>query len=293
MRWKRRAASGRLLPARRRAGVGKSTLTQALGADVSGRGCVFAYGRCRDGAPAPYSALSDALSAILRGMRATGPAERDRWRADIVREMSGFAGILAELVPELAPLLGEPSAVADLDAADSRRQLHRAVIRLLCATSEYRTVVLAVDDLQWADRDTLLLLGELLTVSLRNVLVLGAYRTGEFDPVAAGITSENLTTLHLEPLAPTLSRSCWQTSAAGAWNWAMSRPSSTTARAATRCSSVSCSTAPSAKARSSGSVRVVMRVGTCGCSRRSRCPPRPRSSWGATSTSCAPPTGTC
>lgn len=183
-------------------GVGKSTLTQALGADVSGRGCVFAYGRCRDGAPAPYSALSDALSAILRGMQATGPAERDRWRADVVREMSGFAGILAELVPELAPLLGEPSAVADLDAADARRQLHRAVIRLLCTTSEYRTVVLAVDDLQWADRDTLLLLGELLTVSLRNVLVLGAYRTGEFDPLAAGIKSENLTTLHLEPLAP-------------------------------------------------------------------------------------------
>ena len=42
-------------------GVGKSTLIQAFGVEVSGRDCVFAYGRCRDGAPAPYSALGDAL----------------------------------------------------------------------------------------------------------------------------------------------------------------------------------------------------------------------------------------
>jgi predicted ATPase/class 3 adenylate cyclase len=183
-------------------GVGKSTLTQAFGVEVSGRGCVFAYGRCRDGAPAPYSALADALSSIVRTMEATGTAERDGWRAALVSEMSGFAGVLSELVPELALVLGESSDDADLDAADARRRLHRAAIRLLSATASYRPVVLAIDDLQWADRDTLLLLSELLTVSLRNVLVVGAHRAGEFDPGAAGLKSESLNSIQLEPLAP-------------------------------------------------------------------------------------------
>ncbi len=32
-------------------GVGKSTLVQAFGAEISERNCVFAYGRCRDGRP--------------------------------------------------------------------------------------------------------------------------------------------------------------------------------------------------------------------------------------------------
>ena len=91
-------------------GVGKSTLMQAFGVEVSRRNCVFAYGRCRDGAPAPYSALGDALSSIVRTMEATGPAERDRWRADLVSGMSGFAGVLGELVPELALVLGEAFA---------------------------------------------------------------------------------------------------------------------------------------------------------------------------------------
>ena len=104
-------------------------------------------------------------------------------------------------MPDLARVLGETSQVAALDAADARRRLHRAVIRLLSDTAAYRPVVLAIDDLQWADRDTLLLLSELLTVSLRNVLVLGAHRAGGFDPGSAGFTSASLCSIELAPLA--------------------------------------------------------------------------------------------
>ena len=189
-------------------GVGKSTLMQAFGVEVSRRNCVFAYGRCRDGAPAPYSALVDALSSLVRTMEATGPAERDRWRADLVSGMSALAGILGELVPDLAQVLGEASHVADLDAADARRRLHRAAIRLVSDTASYRPVVLAIDDLQWADRDTLLLLSELLTVSLRNVLVLGAHRAGEFDPGSAGFTSASLAASSSARCPARMSRIC-------------------------------------------------------------------------------------
>jgi predicted ATPase len=182
-------------------GVGKSTLMHALGAEVSGRNCVFAYGRYQDGAAAPYSALGVALGSLVRSMEATGTAERDRWRADLVSEMSALTGILEALVPDLARVLGPAPQVADLDAADARRRLQRAVIRLVSTTAAYRPVVLAIDDLQWADRDSLLLLSELLTVSVRNVLVLGAHRAGEFDPTAAGLTSAGLRRIDLAPLS--------------------------------------------------------------------------------------------
>src|ERR1700732_2577060 len=65
----------------------------------------------------------------------------------------------------------------------------------------HRAGVLAIDDLQWADRDTLLLLSELLTVAIRNVLVLGAHRAGEFDSGSAGFTSPSLRSIDLRPLA--------------------------------------------------------------------------------------------
>ena len=98
-------------------------------------------------------------------------------------------------------MLGAAPQVADLDAADARRRLQRAAIHLLSTTASYQPVVLAIDDLRWADRDSLLLLSELLTVSVRNVLVLGAHRAGEFDSTAAGFTSAGLRRMDLAPLS--------------------------------------------------------------------------------------------
>ncbi|MGW4095904.1 AAA family ATPase [Mycobacterium sp. NPDC004974] len=183
-------------------GVGKSTLLQAFGDELADRNCTFAYGRCRDGAPAPYSAIGDALTALVHSMVAAAPAERDEWRADLSVETSPLTGVLGDLVPELTDALGGAAPVADLDAAETRRRLHRAVIRLLSITAAHRMVVLAIDDLQWADQDSLLLLSELLAVAPRSVLVLGAYREGEFDAGAAGITSPHVRSLELGTLGP-------------------------------------------------------------------------------------------
>jgi predicted ATPase/class 3 adenylate cyclase len=182
-------------------GVGKSTLTQAFGFEITGRNCVFAYGRCREGASAPYAALAEALRAIVHAMESTGPSERDSWRSDLLSGTSALAAVLGQLVPELTELFGDGSQLTDLDAADARRRLHRAAVRLISDTASYRTVVLAIDDLQWADRDTLLLLAELLSVSPRNVLVLGAHRAGEFDAAAAGVDSTSLRSIELTALS--------------------------------------------------------------------------------------------
>jgi predicted ATPase/class 3 adenylate cyclase len=182
-------------------GVGKSTLVQAFGAEVAQRDCIFAYGRCRDGAAAPYAALGDAFSAIVHAMETTGPAERDSWRADLATGMSALSGVLSELVPDLAQVLGQKPEGTDREAADPRRRLHRAAIRLISETASYRPVVLAIDDLQWADHDSLLMISELLAVSLRNVLVVGAHRAGEFDPNVAGMPTAGLSSIRLAPLS--------------------------------------------------------------------------------------------
>lgn len=117
-------------------------------------------------------------------MEAMPAAERDRWRTSLTQASAALPGVLAELVPGLTASLGTAAPVPDVDAADARHRLHRAAIQLVSVTSRYRTVVLAVDDLQWADRDSLLLLVELLAVAPRNVLVVGTHRTGEFDAEA-------------------------------------------------------------------------------------------------------------
>ncbi|MCP9275473.1 AAA family ATPase [Mycolicibacterium arenosum] len=183
-------------------GVGKSTLLQLFGAEVSQSDHVFAYGRCRDGSPAPYAALSDALRSMVRAMDSTGAAESERWRNDLLEGAASLGWVLAELVPELAKILGAtPPVSIEIDAADARRRLHRAAIRLVSDTAGYRPVVLAIDDLQWADQDLLIFLSELLTVSPEGVLIVGTHRAGEFDPRAAGIPTDTLRDIELAPLS--------------------------------------------------------------------------------------------
>lgn len=82
----------------------KSTLLQVFGAQVVGRDGIFAYGRFREGARAPYSALGEALGAVVSAMEAMPTGERDRWRSDLARAesaSSGAANELRALVPEL------------------------------------------------------------------------------------------------------------------------------------------------------------------------------------------------
>ena len=123
---------------------------------------MFAYGRFREGARAPYSAWGEALGELVRVMEASPSGERDRWRAELTRGASTLAAALGGLVPGLDAVLGDLPAVTDLDAADRRRRLQRAVVALVAATASYRQVVLALDDLQWADHDSVLALAELL-----------------------------------------------------------------------------------------------------------------------------------
>jgi predicted ATPase/class 3 adenylate cyclase len=184
-------------------GVGKSTLLQVFGAQVVGRDGVFAYGRFREGARAPYSALGEALGVLVSAMDAMPAGERTRWRADldrIVSAASGAANELRALVPELRPIL-ETGSEAEPDAADGRPRLQRAVVRLVTAAAAYRPLALAVDDLQWADRDSISLFAELRAASIRNVLLVGAHRTGEFDPGARDLVADDVRRLDLVPLS--------------------------------------------------------------------------------------------
>ena len=203
---------GHLAAAQRRAGafvllsgvpgVGKSALLRAFGRSAVLREDLYAYGRFREGEQAPYSAFAEALQALVHSMEtATAPAERNRWFDDLSRGMAASVGALTHLVPGLGRTLRSLPEPEGLKAADARRRLQRAAIRLMAITATFRPVVIALDDLQWADQDSVLLLSEPLAASVRNVMVVCAYREGEFDPHSIATSSTPVHTVSLGPLS--------------------------------------------------------------------------------------------
>jgi DNA-binding SARP family transcriptional activator len=134
-------------------GIGKTTLLQAACRDLSG--VRVGWARCSGLIRGvPYAPLAMALREIL------AESEVD------VRELPALSGVFPELrLRELPPV------PANVDVLES----------IVALVSELAPLVLVIDDLQWADPDTLVALEYLASRKLHGVTVVGAVRLEELE----------------------------------------------------------------------------------------------------------------
>jgi predicted ATPase len=155
------------------AGIGKTRLLQALAAEASTAGVAVQWGRCweGDGAPAFWPWIQ-VLRALAHGL--ADDALRDAlgpYGADVARVLPELHGRLPDLPP--APQLSPEAA---------RFRVWDAVSTFLLATARFSRggLLLMLDDLQWADEPSLLLLRFLAPALVdAPVLLAGGYRDEE------------------------------------------------------------------------------------------------------------------
>jgi tetratricopeptide (TPR) repeat protein len=181
------------------AGIGKTRLVEEATTSLPpGR---VHWGRCHEteGAPA-YWPWTQALRSYVR----SAPAER--LRAEI-----GHAGPeLARVVPAVRAHCPEVGGIDAFDANPevARFQLFDAVTTFLRAAATDELLVIVLDDLHWADSESLLLLG-FVARELRDaaLLVVGTYREVEMRQAAAvprilGDLARTSHAVRLGPLVP-------------------------------------------------------------------------------------------
>jgi DNA-binding SARP family transcriptional activator len=162
--------SGRIVLLAGDAGIGKTTLTAELARRVHDAGAVVLAGRSPRETVVPYQPFLEALRHWAQNAAL----------ADLRTSTREYGSELARLIPELrrrAPDLPSPTQ----DEPDTERyRLFEAVVGLLTELSRSAPVLLVLDDLQWADRPTLLLLRHLARdTNPARLLILGAYRAAE------------------------------------------------------------------------------------------------------------------
>ena len=189
------AGSGTTVLVAGRAGIGKSRLVAELAERAEERGAAVLGGRCIQlvGVGLPYLPFADALRPV-----AASPA------------LAPLAGRLHEL-PRLVPELAEANApgLPEADRTDSRLRLFQEVALVLEALSAEGPLVLALEDLHWADASTLDLLAFLTHgPASGRVLVVGTFRSeavGSDHPLhrlaAGAVTGRAAVSLELHPLA--------------------------------------------------------------------------------------------
>ncbi|MDA1280756.1 MAG: AAA family ATPase [Chloroflexi bacterium] len=182
-------------------GIGKTRLVEELEAIVVERGARVAWGRCYErSGPAPFLAWSQLVRSLVD---AEEPEILRRNLNSIVPFLSDFVTIPRAWFSEreLKTVTGDPETI--------RFRTAGAITTFLQRTAQSRPLVIMVEDLQWADSSSLLLLEYLLqNATASPLLVIGTFRDTEspdqqFDGTIAGLTrSSNVSRIRLEGLHP-------------------------------------------------------------------------------------------
>ena len=175
------------------AGIGKTRLTRELGAYARLRGMQVLYGRCpalfrMDGVP-PYILWSEVIKDYLEGC---SPEQ-------LYRVIGFYPSEVCKLVPELRQRLGAIPQSLPIGPEHERDRLFEAVSQFVTNISKEAPLLVVLDDLQWTDQTSLLLMHYLARgVYKTPLLLLGAYRETDIDdrhplsPVLAELNRERL-----------------------------------------------------------------------------------------------------
>ena len=148
------AAEGRggVVVLRGPSGVGATRTAHEVAGRADRLGMVALWGQTVDGfSGRPYGAIAEALEEL--GTGTAGGSLRGH--------LAGGAPPLARLCPRLREVLPDIAPAAPLETVDERLRLYDAVVGWLRRASAERPILLVLDDWQWADDDSRLLLGYL------------------------------------------------------------------------------------------------------------------------------------
>ncbi|WP_437567112.1 AAA family ATPase [Sorangium sp. So ce542] len=166
-------------------GIGKSSLVAELHRPIVRERGFFLSGKFeqlkRD---TPYLPFLQAFRELLQEILCVGEEELERWRQRLREALGQNGRLLADMLPEIALLLGPQPPVPELPPAEAQGRLHATLQRFVavCAQKEH-PVALFLDDLQWADAGSLQLLEQLAThAGAAHLLLIGAYRDNEVGP---------------------------------------------------------------------------------------------------------------
>jgi hypothetical protein len=152
-------------------GIGKTRLAARFAAEVHAEGGVVLHGLTDEDSIVPFQPFVEALRHYA--------ADTPGLAAD--RDLDRALDELASLVPELGR--NPPPRARPPEPLSGRYRLFDAVVRVLGHARRERPLLLVVEDLQWADAGTLLLLRDVIRRSTEApLLVLADYRDLEVDP---------------------------------------------------------------------------------------------------------------
>jgi class 3 adenylate cyclase/tetratricopeptide (TPR) repeat protein len=151
-------------------GIGKTRLAAQAAIEMHERGAAVLFGRSTEDVDPPHRPWAEALSHYVE--HASQPV--------LERHVERHGGELLRLAPGLADRVPGIQPPRRTDAETERYMLRAAAVGMFLEAAREQAVVVVLDDIQWADSQTLALLKHLVTSTAEcELLVIGTHRESE------------------------------------------------------------------------------------------------------------------
>ena len=153
-------------------GIGASRFASEVAGEAAAKGWLVYGGRCLESDGLPYAPFRDVLTAVVA-----------KSTAKSLQEPAGRNGpLLARLVPSLRQKLRSVPAGAEIPANKLRERLFKAVFEFLSGIQGNKPMLILLDDLQFADESTVLLLRDLSErLQGSRIVIIGTFWDTEID----------------------------------------------------------------------------------------------------------------
>ncbi|HYX83217.1 MAG TPA: serine/threonine-protein kinase, partial [Gemmatimonadales bacterium] len=160
-------------------GIGKTTLVQRFLQLLAPDAPLVLAGRCYDRESVPFKALDGVIDKLSGYLRSLSPQEIEPLLEPELLTLARLFPVLerVERIAELSPLARDTG-----DPVELQRRAFAALRNLLRRIADRRRLVVLVDDLHWADADSIALFEALMSApDPPPLLLLATFRTEEIE----------------------------------------------------------------------------------------------------------------
>ncbi|MDZ7964127.1 MAG: AAA family ATPase [Nostoc sp. DedSLP03] len=157
----------------------------------------------------PFSAFVQAFRDLIGQLLTENHAQIQKFKTNILAAVGDNSQVIIEVIPELERIVGQQPPVTELSGTAAQNRFNLLFQKFTQVfTSVEHPLVMFLDDLQWADSASLMLI-QLLMADTKHLFLIGAYRDNEVNPAHPLIltlndlqkTAATINTITLAPLS--------------------------------------------------------------------------------------------
>jgi predicted ATPase/signal transduction histidine kinase/tRNA A-37 threonylcarbamoyl transferase component Bud32 len=165
-------------------GIGKSVLVNEIHKPIIARRGFFVSGKFdqfkRD---IPYDALIQAFKALVQQLLTADEHELAQYKHRLTQAFGVNGGVIKEVIPEMEAIIGPQPPVPELPPKEAQNRFNLVFLKMVQVfADEQHPLTIFLDDVQWSDVSSLVLLEQIMTdPDIAYLLVVVAYRDNEVD----------------------------------------------------------------------------------------------------------------